>query len=65
MTNDDLEKLFKSKNGLSHTAALRLVYDAGYHAGAGTNPATVAEPSYGAAPPTEAYVTAMQKKVDK
>lgn len=36
MTNDDIEKIYKSSVSVSHFAGLRAVYDAGYIAAAAT-----------------------------
>lgn len=63
MTNQDLEDLYRSHAGLSHAAALRLVYAAGYHAGAGSDPATTAEPTYSRAKTSAAHVTALKGKI--
>jgi hypothetical protein len=38
MTNAELESLYVENLDISHTAALRAVFDAGYYQGAGVTP---------------------------
>ena len=57
MTDDDLESIYKSALPVSHPAGLRAVYDAGYDAGAGVNPAISDSDASATQAPTAADVT--------
>lgn len=53
MTNDDINKLYQGNIDISHLAALRAVFNAGYFAGAGVTPtAGTPDQSRVSAPPT-------------